>query len=217
MTATPAEIRILIADDHQMFIEGIKALLRKEPHMHFVGEANDGLEALNLLEKTVVDVLITDISMPGMDGIALTQTVKQRWPEIKVLVVSMHNDPAVIGEILLAEAEGYILKNTGKAELIEAIHQLMNDGTHYSPVVLATLMRKAKHQVQADDALRELTERELEVLKLIVQEFSTADIAEKLFISPRTVDSHRKNIMSKTQSRTLVGLIKFAFRNAIIT
>jgi DNA-binding NarL/FixJ family response regulator len=217
MTALPTTIRIVIVDDHQMFIEGIKALLRKEAHMQFVGEAGDGLEALALLEKIPVDVLITDISMPGMDGIALTQAVKQRWPGIKVLVVSMHNDPTVIGEILLAEAEGYILKNTGKAELIEAIHQLTNDGTHYSPAVLATLMRKAKHQVQADDALRELTERELEVLKLIVQEFSTADIAEKLFISPRTVDSHRKNIMSKTQSRTLVGLIKFAFRNAIIT
>jgi DNA-binding NarL/FixJ family response regulator len=214
---TPERIQILIADDHQMFIEGIKALLRKESHIHFVGEAHDGHEAITLLEKTSVDVLITDISMPGMDGIALTQVVKQRWPEVKVLVVSMHNDPTVIGEILLAEAEGYILKNTGKAELIEAIHQLVNDGTHYSPAVLATMMRKARHQVQADDAVRELTDRELEILKLIVQEYSTADIAEKLFISPRTVDTHRKNIMTKTQSRTLVGLIKFAFRNAIIT
>jgi DNA-binding NarL/FixJ family response regulator len=209
-------IKILIVDDHQMFIEGIRALLRKEAHMQFVGEANTGEAALALLETTPADILITDISMPSMDGIALTREVKQKWPDIKVLVVSMHNDPTVIGEILLAEAEGYILKNTGKAELVAAIHQLMNGGTHYSPSVLATLMRKTKEQTKAEDELRELTERELEILKLIVQEYSTADIAEKLFISPRTVDTHRKNIMLKTQSRTLVGLIKFAFRNELI-
>ncbi len=209
------EITILIADDHQMFIDGIKSLLRKEAHIKIVGEVANGLEALDFLETQQVDLLITDINMPKMDGLALTKKVKQHYPETKVLVLSMHDDKQVISEILLAEAEGYILKNTGKEELTKAINYIVEGSTHYSKEVLTIMMQQLKKQEQNNQETKTLTERELEILKLIVQEYSTAAIADKLFISPRTVDTHRKNIMQKTQSKTIIGLIKFAFHNGI--
>ena len=209
------EINILIADDHQMFIDGIKSLLRKEAHINFVGEVRNGVEALNFLEKNKVDLLITDIDMPEMNGIVLTKKVKQIYPETKVLVLSMHDDKQIISEILLAEAEGYILKNTGKGELTKAIEYIIGGSTHYSKEVLAIMMQQIKKQEKNNQETKSLTERELEILKLIVQEYSTATIAEQLFISPRTVDTHRKNIMQKTQSKTIIGLIKFAFHNGI--
>ncbi|MCB9360854.1 MAG: response regulator transcription factor [Flavobacteriales bacterium] len=210
------EINILIADDHQMFIDGIKSLLRKEAHINFVGEVSNGVEALSFLENNKVDLLITDIDMPEMNGIVLTKKVKQIYPETKVLVLSMHDDKQIISEILLAEAEGYILKNTGKGELTKAIEYIIEGSTHYSKEVLTIMMQQLKKQEQNNEELKGLTERELEILKLIVQEYSTANIAEQLFISPRTVDTHRKHIMQKTQSKTIIGLIKFAFRNGIV-
>lgn len=209
-------IEILIADDHQMFIDGIKSLLRKELHLDFVGEVHNGSEALVFLENRKVDLLITDISMPVMDGVTLTKEVKKWYPDVKVLVLSMHDDREIISEILLAEAEGYILKNTGKAELTKAIDYICEGSTHYSREVLQVMMQKVKRQQQTDEETKSLTERELEIVRLIVQEYSTAEIADQLFISPRTVDTHRKNIMAKTNSKTIVGLIKFAFRNGII-
>lgn len=210
------EINILIADDHQMFIDGIKSLLRKEAHINFVGEVSNGVEALNFLENNKVDLLITDIDMPEMNGIVLTKKVKQIYPETKVLVLSMHDDKQIISEILLAEAEGYILKNTGKGELTKAIEYIIEGSTHYSKEVMTIMMQQLKTQEKSNSELKGLTERELEILKLIVQEYSTAAIAEQLFISPRTVDTHRKHIMQKTQSKTIIGLIKFAFRNGIV-
>ena len=209
------EINILVADDHQMFIDGIKSLLRKETYINFVGEVSNGVEALDFLKTQTVDLLITDISMPEMDGIELTKNVKQLYPATKVLVLSMHDDKQIISEILLAEAEGYILKNTGKSELTKAIEYIIEGSTHYSKEVMTIMMQQLKKQEKNNQEIKSLTERELEILKLIVQEYSTAAIAEQLFISPRTVDTHRKHIMQKTQSKTIIGLIKFAFRNGI--
>lgn len=210
------KIKILIADDHQMFIDGVKSLLRKEESIEFIGEVHNGIEALNFLENQKPDLLITDISMPEMDGVQLTKEVKKLYPEVKILVLSMHDDKDIISEILLAEAEGYILKNTGKIELTKAIEYITEGSTHYSKEVLHIMMQKVKKQHQSSEEIKVLTERELEIVKLIVQEYSTSDIAEQLFISPRTVDTHRKNIMSKTNSKTIIGLIKYAFKHGLI-
>ena len=208
-------IKILLADDHQMFIDGIKALLRKEKHLHFVGEKNNGNDALAFLRSNSIDLLITDISMPGLSGMDLTKIVKREFPDVKVLAVTMYNDPEIIRAILHSEAEGYILKNTGKEELLTAIHKIIDGATHYSTEVLALLMRETIKEKTVAENTKMLTERELEILRLIVQDFSTAQIAEKLFISPRTVDTHRKHILEKTNSRTIVGLIKFAFQQQL--
>lgn len=210
------KVKILIVDDHQMFIDGVKALLRNENNLDFVGEAHDGLEALAFLENNHdIDLLIADINMPKMDGVELTKQVKLKYPEIKILVITMHDDRQIVSDILLAEAEGYILKNTGKTELKQAISYLMEGSTHYSNQILKIMMQRIKQHHANLNTIKPLTERELEVIDLIVKELTTSEIGEKLFISPRTVETHRKNIMHKTKSRTLVGLIKFAFRNKL--
>ncbi len=210
------EVKIVIADDHQMFIDGVKSLLKKEKKFNFVYEALNAEEALNFIGSNQIDLLITDISMPGMSGTELTKKIKQHFPTIKVLVLTMYNDSAIINEILQSEAEGYILKNTGKQELLTAITKIMDNGTFYSNEVISQLLKDNKKKINSPPIKEALTVRELEILKLVCEEYTTADIAEKLFISPRTVDTHRKNILEKTQSKTIIGLIKYAFENNII-
>lgn len=210
------EIKVVIVDDHQMFIDGITSLLRREKHIQFVKEANNADEAFDYIKQHDVDILITDISMGDISGVELTKMVKAEFPEVKVLVLSMHNDREIIGEILLAEAEGYILKNTGKGELLEAINNIINGDTFYSKEVLRIMMQKVKKQSEIEASTRDITDREREIINLIAQELTTAEIADKLFISPRTVDTHRKNIMSKVNAKTVVGVIKFAFKNGLI-
>ena len=211
------EIKILIADDHPMFIEGIRSLLKKEKKYVFVGEAHNGNEAIALIQKKQIDILITDISMPECSGTELTQWVKANHPDIKVLVLTMYKERSVIKEILKTQAEGYILKNTGREELIGAIDKIIDNGTYYSLEVLNSLLfdAKAKKSVATSSA-KALTPREIEIVRLISEEYTTAGIAEKLFISPRTVDTHRKNILEKTDSKTIVGLMKFAFENNLL-
>ncbi len=210
------EIKILIADDHPMFIEGIKALLKKEKKYVFVGEAHNGLQAIELIKKKPVDILITDISMPELSGTELTKWVKAEYPGIKVLVLTMYKDRAVVKEILKTQAEGYILKNTDKTELINAIDKIIDNGTYYSLEVLNSLLFDAKTKKNIVSSISVLTPREIEIVRLISEEYTTADIAGKLFISPRTVDTHRKNILEKTDSKTIVGLMKFAFENNLL-
>lgn len=213
MSAT-TPLRIVIADDHQMFIDGVKALLSTEQQFQFVGEAPNGEEALGVVTSMRPDILITDINMPGMSGTDLTKKVKQSFPEVKVLVITMYNDPGTVNEILMAEAEGYILKNTGKPELITALTQIADNGTFYSREIMEIMMKwRMKRKATTE---QNLSPREEEIVKLIGQEFSTAAIAEKLFISPRTVDTHRQNIMEKTGCKTIVGLMKYAFENNLL-
>jgi len=204
-------INIILVDDHQMLIDGIKALLKKEKNMSFVGTANNGNDALKLIEQLKPNLVITDINMPEMSGIELTKIIKKNFPEIKVLVLTMFNEKAIISEILSSEAEGYILKNTGREELVKAINKIASNGTFFSSEVIETLMKEVKKENKKEKATAQLTPREIEIIKLIVEELSTAEIAEKLFISPRTIDTHRKHILEKTQSKTVVGLIKYAF------
>ncbi|UXX79600.1 response regulator transcription factor [Reichenbachiella carrageenanivorans] len=207
---------ILIVDDHQMFIDGIQSLLIGQDKYKISHEANDGQTALDLLKTTEVDILISDLSMPGMSGAELVNTVKQKYPCIKVLVLSMHNNRETVGEILMSEAEGYILKNTGKKELLNALDRITEGSTFYSKEVMSIMKDKVQKQKKIEKETQCLTERELEILQLIVQELSSEEIADQLFISRRTVDTHRKNILKKTQAKTIVGLIKFAFRNELV-
>ena len=206
-------IRILIADDHQMFIDGLKALLKREKDFQVIGEVCSGGHAVEFIGKTPPDLLITDISMPGMSGVELTRWVKENHPEIKVLVLTMYNDREIINEILMSEAEGYILKNTGKQELVNAIKRITDNSTYYSTEVLNIMVTRLKRQKSIEMNTALLTPREIEIVKLIMEELSSEEIADKLFISKRTVDTHRKNIIQKTNTRTIVGLLKFAIEN----
>jgi DNA-binding NarL/FixJ family response regulator len=208
--------RIMIVDDHQMFIDGLTALLADQEELQIMGEANSGREALAILEKEEPDLMITDLSMPEMPGLELVKTVKERYPCVKILVLSMHNDRETVGAIMMSEAEGYILKNTGKSELMTAIERITGGSTYYSNEILSLMLEKLKKEKKREEAIKELTDRELEVLKLIIQEYSSEEMAAKLYVSRRTIDSHRKNIMHKTRVKTIVGLIKYAYRNDLV-
>ena len=209
-------LRLFLVDDHQMFIDGIKALLRNEKRLEIVDEALDGSIALEKLKSTSIDIMITDISMPGLSGTELIQIVKKEYPQIKILVLTMYNDQDVANEILMSEAEGFILKNTGKQELVTALTNIADNGTFYSREVLTNLMIKVKKDKRNEEEIHNLTERELEILQLICEELSSEQIAEKLFISKRTVDTHRQHIYEKTKCKTIISLIKFALRNNLV-
>jgi DNA-binding NarL/FixJ family response regulator len=212
---TSQAIQILIVDDHQMFLDGIKNLLVKEKNLHVTAEANTGKEALDILAKIPVDLVITDINMPVMSGTELTKQIKKDYPHIKVLVLTMYNDREIIHEIVMTEAEGYILKNSNKKELLNAISRIADHGTYYSNEVISIMTENFISKEKIRDKTQELSSREKEVILLICQEFTTAEIAIKLFLSPLTVETHRKNILRKTNSKTIVGLIKFAIDNKL--
>lgn len=208
-------ISILVVDDHQMFIDGIKSLLRKEGAIQILGEAENGCKALEFLKNQEVDIVVTDINMPEMNGTELTKAIKSEFPAVKVLVLTMFNDREIIHEIINAEAEGYILKNTGRDELVTALYKIADNGSFYSNEVADIMIADINKRQAIEENTKQLTPRETEILKLIVKEYSSAQIAGELYISPRTVDTHRKHIMQKTGSKTIVGLIKFALENDI--
>ncbi len=207
---------IVLADDHQLVIDGLRLLLSSRPEWIIQGEARNGAELLDLLKSTPCDLVITDLSMPGMRGIDLIQNIKTSHPQLPVLVLTMHDEQEIVQEILLAEAEGYLLKNSGKDEVIGAVEDLLCGKTHYASSLLIHLLQDYKNSKRKEESIRPLSPRETEVLQLIVSEFNSREIAEKLFIGKQTVDTHRANIMEKTGSKTLVGLIKFAIRNGIV-
>jgi DNA-binding NarL/FixJ family response regulator len=209
-------INLLIADDHQLVIDGIKSMLEKHPRYRVVNEALNGCEALKLIEdsKETIHILISDISMPGLTGIELCKKIKSFNSNIKVLILSMHDNIKVIKEAIMCEADGYILKNIGKEEFIIGLDALVENGSYFSHQIVPLLYQDTKKQFAKNDDIK-LSKREIEVLRLIVKEFTSKEIAEKLFISKQTVDSHRLNMLEKTSSKSVVGLIKYAIQNGL--
>lgn len=212
-------LRLMLVDDHQMLIDGIKSLLRKDWKRYEIPfEARSGQQALDILaaHPMGIDIVLTDISMPDMDGVALTKAIKKYYPHIKVLVISMHCDREMVDQIIMSEAEGYILKNTGKAELTSALERIADNGTFYAKEVLFSMFQKVKNERRIANEVKDLSTRELEVLRLIFEDKTSQEIAEALFISKRTVDTHHKNILAKTNTHTLVGLMRFALTNELV-
>lgn len=207
-------IKIAIADDHQMMIDGIKSLLKQEKNMTVIGEALNGEEMLKVIERKKADVVLMDVRMPVMDGMEATQLISQRFPDVKVLMLTMYNSREYIEKLIKSGAAGYILKNTGKQELITAIETVYRGEQYYSREVTERFMEsfQKKKKVYSDIPI-ELTGREKDVLKLIAQEFTTQEIADKLCISHHTVETHRKNLISKLNVRNTAGLVKYAIQN----
>jgi two-component system nitrate/nitrite response regulator NarL len=210
------KIKLFIVDDHQMLIDGIKSLLMNEEDFELIGEAISGEMALEKITMFPVDILITDIKMPGMDGIELSKVMKKQFPATKILALSMYSNSEMISTMLEAGVSGYILKNTGKQELIHALKQIDEGKLFFSDEVSAEMMKAMTSSAQITNNEISLTLREKEVLELITKEYNNAKIADTLFISERTVESHRKNIFRKTNTKTIVGLIKFAYENRLI-
>ncbi len=210
-------IKVLIADDHQVFRDGIESILEDVEGMEVVAQAEDGKIVLEKLKTITPDVILMDISMGDANGIETTQIVKKDYPQIKVLVLSMHEETDYIVKMLEAGASGYLLKDAGSNEMIKAIQEVYSGGTYYSQQVSAAIVSRLTNRNKKKEKQKgiTLTRRETEILELITNEYTNPEIAEKLFISIRTVDTHRRNLLEKLNVKNTAGLVKYALRHGI--
>lgn len=210
----------MVLDDHHLFIEGLRSLLNDEPGITFVGGVSNLNEVLDFLQKTHVDVILADVNIPGTSGIEITKRIKQLFPEVQVLALSMHEDHQTIKQMIEAGAAGYLLKRSNMNEVVEAIQVVFEKGTYFGRDVQSILLDTMKGVPYSSGHISEekvqLTAREREILELIAKEYTNEQIADKLFISERTVETHRRNIFTKTKTRSIVGLIKFAIRHGLV-
>ena len=209
---TALKTNLFIVDDHQLVVDGLRSLLHNEVHYQIVGFSNQAKEVVDRLSELAVDILLTDINMPEMTGVELTRLVKKKFPTIKVLALSMFGESQVIKEMIDAGVSGYILKNTGKEELLEALAKLANGQNFFGDEVTQALVKTFRN----NDEGFHLTNREVEIIRLIESEYSNKKIADMLFISERTVETHRKNIFRKTGTQSVVGLLKYAYDHKLI-
>ena len=221
MKTPEPKTKVLLVDDHKIIRDGIKSLLHMETWIEIVGEAENGEEAISLTESLKPDIVIMDVNMPVMDGITATKIITEKYPFAKVLVLTMTSEQEHIKSMIEVGAGGYILKNLGYEELISAIRNILEGRNYFSNEVKDAIMqnmvqRKSKNENIAGEPIP-LTRREKDVLNLIVQEFTNYEIGEKLFISARTVDAHRRNLLEKTGARNTAGLVKFALENKLFS
>jgi len=214
------KIRLGIADDHKIFRNGLKATLEDNPDFDLIVEASNGKQLIAQLGVNVPDVILMDIKMPEMDGIQTTAQVKQRYPNVKVLALSMFNEDKYIVDMMKAGASGYLLKNAEPEEIIEAISTVYHKDYYFNEHLSVTLIKQLAGNSQAGNAalsLGDFNEREIEVLRLVCQEYSNQEIADKIFLSVRTVEGYRARLFEKTRSKNLVGLVIFAVKTGIIS
>ena len=215
---TEKNIRIVLVDDHPLVKEGIIARLDNEETLEVVGSASEGAEALTLIAEVRPDVVLMDISMPGMSGFEATERLRAEMPEVRVLILSMHESREYILKLIQCGAAGYVLKDVSSSELIAAIETVHRGGTYFSAGASQSLFSQPDLQPPATDSetLGPLTGREKEVLRLLAQGDSNKEVARHLDISVRTVESHRQNIKNKLGIQTAAGLVRFAIDNKLI-
>ena len=215
------KIRVALVDDHQIVRDGIKALLEGSPNIEVVGEAETATEILNKIELIKPNIVIVDISLPDISGIELTKRITEKYLDIKVIVLSMHTTQEFIFNAIKSGAKGYLPKNITRNELIDSINAVSNGKEYFSKdiseIILKNYLKQVKNPERTPDYQeQELTVREKEILKLVAEGYSNQLIAEKLFISVRTVESHKNHIMQKLELTTTVELVKYALKNRII-
>ncbi|OOQ60749.1 hypothetical protein BC343_24250 [Mucilaginibacter pedocola] len=195
-----------------MVIDGLKLIISTITGFDVIGESVSAIRALDMLATANPDILLTDVSMPEMSGIEFTRLVRKKYPQIKVIALSMFSESQVVAEMIDAGVSGYILKNTGKQELIEALSKVATGENYFGPDITMQLMKSFKRNQEES----RLTDREIEIIRMIEQDFGNKKIADMLFISERTVETHRKNILRKTNTQSVVGLLKYAYERKII-
>src|SRR5687768_12811025 len=211
------KIKILIADDHQLFLDGIVSLLKTEKDFVICSTATNGQQVLELLAKQPVDVCVLDITMPVMNGIETAKKIREKHSDVRVIMLTSHDDREFISELLMAGVSGYVLKNATQAELVDAVKKVVNGGNYYSPEVHESILSNYVSKLKEGSAEKiVLTARETEIVKLLAKEYNNEEIAEALFISFNTVETHRKNIMRKTGAKNLAGLLKYAYEKKLI-
>ena len=214
-------IKVFIADDHALLRDGLRAVLERHPGLEVVGEAGDGREAVKRIEETLPDVVIMDIAMPGLNGLEATRQIRKILPRTKILVLSMYDDQDYIYDLLRAGASGYMLKGSNAADLVTAIESVARGGTFLNPIVAGRVVegfvgRGEEARGASGASETTLTAREREVLQLVAEGHGTAQIAAKLGISPKTVETHRSNIAAKLDIRDVPGLVKYAIKKGLV-
>lgn len=209
-------INILVADDHQIMREGILSLLDEVEAVNNIYEASTGREAFKKCqEHNEIDIVFLDISMPDMDGIEAAEKIKEAFPGLEIIALSMLKDDESVRKMLKAGASGYVLKNAGKNDLLKAIENIRDGKPFYSEEITFQIMKdyidSSTHASKNNST--DLTTREMEILQLIVEEYTNQEIAERLYISKRTVDTHRTNLLQKTNSKNTAGLVRYALKN----
>jgi len=209
---------IILADDHKLFLEGLIRLIEQEKDLHVLYYAHNGQLITNYLDQhpdEQVDLVITDISMPDMDGITLNNYIKEKRPEISTLVVSMHTDSNMIDTLIQNHVDGFLSKNADSDELMEAVRMILKGGKYFSESVKQAYMKSVFNKEK--ETLEMLTSREKDVLKLIAEEFTTQEIADKLFLSKHTIESYRKTLILKLKVRNLAGLTRYAVKFGLLS
>jgi DNA-binding NarL/FixJ family response regulator len=208
---------VFIIDDHQMFINGIQSMFADHALIRIVGVSTSGKEALQQLRQLMADVVLLDINLPDIDGIELNKRLQREFPHLKVIALTMHHEASFIQSMIRHGARAYVLKNSGQEQLQQAITAVAAGDTYFGDEVKEALMQGMLPESSTSHAMiPKLSRREREVLTLIIQEFTTSEIAEKLFISQNTVETHRKNLLQKLNVRNTAGLVRFAMEKGLV-
>ncbi len=213
MSAT--KYKLAIVDDHQIVIDGLRSLLKGHHQYEIVIESNHPEAVPSLLQQHEIDMMLTDVMMPVMTGVELARIVKKEFPSIKIIALSMNGEGSLVNQMIEeSDISGYLLKNIGQTEFITALNKIAAGGIYFSDEVLQEMLKASERKQVSDDS--KLTNREVEIVRLIEKEYSNKKIAEELFLSERTVETHRKNIFRKTKTNSVIGLIKYAYEHKLI-
>jgi two-component system response regulator NreC len=219
VASTSEKIRVLLADDHTILRAGLRMMLNAQPDILVVGEASDGKEAIAVTLRLQPDVVIMDITMPEMTGIDATRQIKKDCPDVKILILTMHENEGYLFQSLRAGASGYMMKEAADTELIQAIRTVQSGRFYLSPTAQSMMVGDYLLRVHAGeekDSYNDLTEREREILKLVAEGLTNNQIAERLVISPKTVDTHRTHVMDKLNLHSRSELVKYAMRRGLL-
>ena len=216
MTSNQLKRKVIIVDDHTLFRNGLRILLNNLENYHVIAEAANGKQFLELLNTIVPDLVLMDISMPVMDGIEASAIAHQRYPDLKIITLSMYGEEDYYYKMVNAGVKGFVLKNSDIKEVKTALDMVYEGGSFFSSELLQNLVNSLKSAPKSKEFHTELSEREMEILILICQGMSNQEIADKLFISKRTVDKHRANILEKSESKNTAQLVVYAIKNRLV-
>lgn len=211
-------IKIVLADDHEIFRDGFRVMLKKQPHIELIGEAGNGDELIGITKQLKPDVVITDIKMPKMDGITATKFLSQAFPHIGIIALSMFDEENLIVDMMEAGASGYLLKNAHKNEIIAAIETVYNGSTYYcmhTSSKLAHLIGKSKFNPKDKIPRAHFSDTELKIIQMICKEFTNKEIAQRLDLSTRTIEGYRERIQDKMNVKNAAGIVIYAIRNSL--
>lgn len=210
-------IKIFIVDDHEIFRNGLKMVLGKLKYLNIIGEAGNGKEFLEKLESDLPDIVLMDIQMPVMNGIKATKQALKKHPDLKIVALTMFNDDEYIQSMIDAGVKGFLIKNIQKDILHQALQAIHNGGNYYSQELMEFFTKKITREDKTKKEVIDLTKRENEILQLMTEGLNNKEIADKLFVSERTIIGHKTNLMSKTGCKNTVGLLAFAIKNGLVS